>query len=60
MDPLLGNIKKFYALRFYQLKTGHGAISTFLSRIGAIETAKCWWCGAAEQSVMCLYAKCRK
>ncbi len=60
MDLLLGNTKKFYALRFYQLKTGHGAIGTFLSRIRAIEAAECWWCGAAEQSVMHLYTKCRK
>ena len=57
---LLGNTKKFYASRFYQLKTGHGAIGTFLSRIGATETAKCWWCRAAEQSVIHLYTKCRK
>ena len=60
MDPLLGNTKRFYASRFYQLKTGHGAIGTFLCRIGAIETAECWWCGSAEQSVIHLYAKCRK
>ena len=60
MDPLLGNTKKSYASRFYQLKTGHGAIGTFLSRIGEAETSECWWCGAAEQSVMHLYAKCRK
>ncbi len=60
MDPLLGQTKKVYASRFYQLKTGHGAIGTFLSRIGATETAECWWCGVAEQSVIHLYAKCRK
>ncbi len=42
MDPLLGNTKKLYALRFYQLKTRYGAIGTFVSRIGAIETAECW------------------
>ncbi len=47
-------------MRFYQLKTEHGAIGTFFSRIGAIETAKCWWCRAAEQSVIHLYTKYRK
>ncbi len=39
---------------------GHGAIGTFLSRIGAIEIAECWSYGAAEQSIMHLYAKYRK
>jgi len=59
MHPLLGNAKKLYASRFYQLKTGHGAIGTFLKRIGAVESAECWWCGDREQSVMHLYTKCR-
>ena len=35
MDPVLGKARKFYASRFYQLKVGHGAIGTFLHRIGA-------------------------
>ena len=29
-------------------------------RIGVIETPKCWWCGASEQTVQHLYAWCRK
>ena len=60
MDLLLSKTKKYYASRFYQLKIGHGAVGTFLKRIGATETAECWWCGAAEQSVLHLYTKCRK
>ena len=60
MDPLLGKTKKFYASRFYQLKTGHAAIGTFFNRIGATETAECWWCGDSEQSVIHLYTKCRE
>ncbi len=60
IDTLLSNRKKSYVSRFYQLKGGHGAISTFLSRIKGIETAECWWCGAAEQFVIYLYAKCWK
>ena len=60
MDPLFGKTRKFYASRFYQLKVGHGAIGTFLHRIEATETAECWWCGDAEQSVINLYTKCRK
>ena len=50
MDPLLGKAKKIYASRFYQLKVGHGAIGTFLKRIGVAETGECWWCGAAENT----------
>ena len=39
---------------------GHEVVGVFLERIGAAETAECWWCGQAEQSVVHLYAKCRK
>lgn len=60
IHPLLGKTKKLYASRFYQLKTGHGAIGTFLERIGKLESAECSWCGEAEQSVIHLYTKCRK
>ncbi len=60
IHPLLGKTKKLYASRFYQLKTGHGAIGTFLERIGAVGSAECWWCGDGEQSVIHLYTKCRK
>ncbi len=60
MDELLGSTSKKYASRYFQLKTGHGAIGTFLARIGVIESPECWWCGEAEQSVEHLYTKCRK
>ena len=61
IHPLLGKAKKSCASRFYQLKTGHGAIiGTFLERIGAAESAECWWCGDREQSVLHLYTNCRK
>lgn len=51
MDELLGSKSKKYASRYFQLKTGHGAIGTFLARIVVIESPECWWCGEAEQSV---------
>ena len=38
----------------------HGVVGVSLERIGAVETAECWWCGQAEQSVVHLYVKCRK
>ncbi len=60
IHPLLGKAKKSYASRFYQLQTGHGAIGTFLERIGAAESAECWWSEDREQSVLHLYTNCRK
>ena len=59
MSPVLSNTSKKYAMRYFQLKVGHGAIETFLARIGAVETPECWWCGAQEQTVINLYTECR-
>ena len=59
INPTLANASKKYASRYYQLKVGHGAIGTFLARIGVIETPECWWCGETEQSVEHLYTSCR-
>ena len=44
INPILGNAPKKYASRYYQLKVGHGAVGTYLTRIGVIETPECWWC----------------
>ncbi len=52
ISPTLGKTLKKYAIRYYQLKVGHGAIGNFLARIGAIETPESWWCGAREQTVI--------
>ena len=41
INPILGKALKKYAMRFYQLKIGHGAIGTFLARIGVMETPEC-------------------
>ena len=60
INPTLANAPKKYASRYYQLKVGHGAIGTFLTRIGVIESPECWWCGETEQSVEHLYTKCRR
>ena len=38
---ILGNISKKYALQYYQLKVGHGAVETFLARIGVIKSPEC-------------------
>ena len=60
INPVLGKTPKKYAARYYQLKVGHGAVGTYLSRTGMIGTPECWWCGAQEQTVIHLYTECRK
>ena len=60
IHPVLGQAPKRYSSQFFQLKVGHGAIGVFLERIGVAETAECWWCKQAEQSVDHLYTECRK
>ena len=60
MSEVLGSTAKKYASRYLQLKVGHGAIGTYLAKIGVIETPQCWWCGQAEKSVEHLYTKCRR
>ena len=60
INPVLGNAPKNYAARYYQLKVGHGAVGTYLARIGVIETPECWWCKEVVQSVEHLYKKCRR
>lgn len=42
INPTLGGALKKYAMPYYQLKVGQGAIGTFLARIRVIETPECW------------------
>ena len=60
INPILGKALKKYVMHFYQLKIGHGAIGTFLARIGVMETPECSWCAAQEQTVVHLYTEYRK
>ena len=60
MSRVLGSTSKEYALRYLQLKVGHGAVGTYLAKIGVIKTPKCWWCDGEEQTVEHLYFKCRR
>lgn len=60
INPTLGSALKKYAMRFYQLRIGHGAVGAFLAKIGVINTPECWWCGAHEQTVIHLYTECRR
>ena len=60
INPILGNAPKKYPSRYYQLKVGHGAVETFLSRIGVIESPECWCCKETVQLFGHLYARCRR
>ena len=60
INELLSSAPKKYASRYFQLKVGHGAIGTFLAKIGVKESLECWWCVQREQSVEHLYSKCRR
>ncbi len=60
INPVLQNAPKKYLARYYQLKVGHGAIGTYLARIGKIGTPKCWWCKEVVQTVEYLYTKCQR
>lgn len=60
INPILENVLKKYVLQYYQLKVGHGAVRTFLTKIRKIEIPQCWWCKEPIQLVEHLYAKCRR
>lgn len=51
INPILGNAPKKYTSRYSQIKVGHGAVGTYLARIGVIETPECWWGKERVQSV---------
>lgn len=59
-DPILAAAPKKLASRFYQLKTGHAAIGTYLRRIGARDTERCQNCRAPNESTRHLLLECRE
>ena len=50
--------QKSIAARFYQLKTGHAIIASYLRRIGKGDM-KCWWCGHEYQTRDHLFKWCK-
>ena len=42
MSKVLGHTLKKYAACYLKLKVGHGAVGTYLAKIGAVETSQCW------------------
>lgn len=51
MNEILGNTAKKNASRPPKPMVGHGAVWTYLAKIGVVETPQCWWCGQAGQCV---------
>ena len=59
-DKAPATAEKRTAARYYQLKTGHALIGTYLKRIGRRETDECWWCrGKTRQTRTHLLKDCR-
>ena len=51
LDPLIATAPKHLASRYFQLKSGHAAIGTYLQRIQAREESACQGCGSSEETV---------
>jgi len=52
--------RKTIAVRFYQLKSGHGLMVQYLRRIGKRRDMKCWWCGHEYQRRDHLFKWCKR
>ena len=59
-DPAVARAPKKVACRYYQLKTGHAAIGTYLQRIKAQDNSSCQWCHAPRETVRHLLFECRQ
>ena len=60
LDPLVAVTPKRLASRYFQLKSGHAAIGTYLHRIQAREDATCQGCGSSKETVRHLLFECRQ
>ncbi|EED13568.1 hypothetical protein TSTA_098250 [Talaromyces stipitatus ATCC 10500] len=59
LDPLAGKAPKRLASRYYQLKTGHAPIGTYLHRIGRRESLECQACKEPHETVRHVLFECR-
>ncbi|KAL2012391.1 hypothetical protein VTN00DRAFT_5109 [Thermoascus crustaceus] len=59
-DPVAAAAPKKIASRYYQLKTGHAAIGTYLKRMQAQESEACRDCQAPKESIHHLLFECRQ
>lgn len=57
----MAKTKKELAGRFYQLLSGHAAMTEHLRRVGQPPTDRCWWCGSrGKQTRLHLLVRCRR
>ncbi|EED23617.1 conserved hypothetical protein [Talaromyces stipitatus ATCC 10500] len=59
LDPVAGKAPKRLASRYYQLKTGHAPIGTYLHRIGQRESPECQACKEPHETVRHVLFGCR-
>jgi ribonuclease HI len=60
LDPVAAQASKQLASRYYQLKTGHAAIGTYLHQIQARDSPACQGCGEPKETVHHLFFECRE
>ena len=59
LDKVAARASKRLASRYYQLKTGHAPIGTYLHRIKARDSPECRTCGAPQETVSHVLFDCR-
>ncbi|EED20340.1 conserved hypothetical protein [Talaromyces stipitatus ATCC 10500] len=59
LDPVARKAPKRLASRYYQLKTGHAPIGTYLHRIGRRESPECQACKEPHETVRHVLFECR-
>ena len=60
LDPVAAGTPKRLAQRYYQFKTGHAPIGTFLHRIKARDSPACLGCSRGNETVKHLFIDCRQ
>ena len=60
LDRAAGKAPKRLASRYYQLKTGHAPIGSYLHKIGARDSPECRACGALEETAAHVLFECRR
>ena len=60
LDRAAGKAPKRLASRYYQLKTGHAPIGSYLHRIGTRDSPECRACGALQETTSHILFECRR
>ena len=60
LDPVAADTYKRLASRYYQFKTGHAPIGTYLHRIKARDSPRCLGCSRGNETVNHLLISCRQ